>query len=120
MKTVLLALAFIIFSATTFGQENQIDWKPGEVYTIHKSANTPFEHLYFPKTNLIIKSGAIANYKSLDGMQVKIDEIYEDSTVKLSPVNGDRFFNKYYYVKANLKEALNNNELKRFEASKKE
>lgn len=120
MKTILLALAFIAFSVSTFGQENQMDWKPGEVYTINKSTNTPFEHLYFPKTNLIIKSGAIANYKLLDGMQVKIDEVYEDSTVKLSLVNGDRFFNKYYSVKANFKEALNSNELKRLETSTKE
>ena len=112
MKTFFLAFAFIVFSAITFGQENIVDLKSGDLLTIQKNSNTPFEHLYFPKTNLIIKSGAIANYKSLDGMQVKIDEIYDDSTVKLSPVNGGRFFNKYSSVKANIYEAIKSNELK--------
>ncbi|CAM4348058.1 hypothetical protein [Gillisia hiemivivida] len=112
MKNALILLTFLLMSNISFSQDKYDNLKPGDILTISKDSNIPFNYLHFPKPNFIIKRGAIANYKSLDGMKVKIEEISEDYTVKLTPLNSRRFFNRFSYVKANLEKALESNELK--------
>ncbi|CAM4295723.1 hypothetical protein [Gillisia limnaea] len=112
MKNVFILLILLLMSNISFSQDKRENLKPGDILSINKDFNIPFNHLYFPKTNFIIKRGAIANYKSMDGMKVKIVEISEDATVKLTPLNGRRFFNRFSYVKADLEKALESNELK--------
>lgn len=112
MKTILFVCAFIAFSVSTFGQNHVSSWKVDDVFIIHKKSNTPFKHLYFPKTNFIMKRGSTATYKSLDGMRVKIVEMFEDGTAKLSPINDERFFNQFYSVDADLEAAIKGKELK--------
>lgn len=112
MKNTFILLTFLLMSNISFSQDKYENLKPGDILSINKDSNIPFNNIYFPKPNFIIKRGAIANYKSLDGMKVIIEEISEDATVKLTPLNGKRFFNRFSYVKANLEKALESNELK--------
>ncbi|TLP82618.1 hypothetical protein [Maribacter sp. ACAM166] len=112
MKHTLLILTFLLFSISNFSQDTSHNLKPGDVLYIIKNSNTPFHHLNFPRPNFIIKRGAIANFKGLNGMRVKIEEILDGSIVKLTPLDGKKFFNKFPYVNANLEKALNSNELK--------
>ncbi|WP_419212850.1 hypothetical protein ACNR9Q_01670 [Maribacter sp. X9] len=112
MKYLMMFFTFLLINTNAFAQDNYGNLKAGDILSITKSSNMPFDHLYFPRPNLIIKRGAIANYKALDGMKVRIEEISEDTTVKLTPLNGKKFFNRFPYVKANLEKALENNELK--------
>lgn len=112
MKCAIILLTFLLFSNSAFSQDKYSNWKPGDILSINKDSNTPFHHLYFPRPNFIIKRGAIPNYKALDEMKVKIEEISQDSKAKLTPLDGKRFFNKFSYVKANLEKALESNELK--------
>lgn len=111
MKYLILILTFVFASNTTFGQ-NSYDLKPGDVLMIHTESNMPFDHIYFPKPNFIIKRGAIANFKALNGVKVQIDEISENSIMTLKPLNGKKFFNTYSFVEAHLEKAIENNELK--------
>ena len=111
MKKFTLILTFIMVSMTSFGQ-NSYDLKPGDVLEIQTSSNRPFDHLYFPKPNFIIKRGGIANYKALNGVKVQIEEIADDAVMRLIPLNGKKFFNKFSYVDAHLEKAIENNELK--------
>ncbi len=111
MKCITILLTFFLFHSSAFSQAKYENLKPGDVLIINKDSNIPFQHLYFQRPNFIIKRGAIPNYKGLDKMKVKIEEVFEDATVKLTPLNGKRFFNVYSYVKANLEKALESNEL---------
>lgn len=112
MKYTIVLLAFLMFSTSSFSQNEISDLKPGDILYISKDANTPFQHLNFPKPNFIIKRGAIANYKGLDGMHVRIESITDEYVARLTPVRGKKFFNKFYFVNADLKSALNDDELK--------
>lgn len=98
-------------STTSFGQ-NSYDLKPGDILEIQTSSNMPFDHLYFPKPNFIIKRGGIANYKALNGVKVQIEEISDDAVMRLVPLNGKKFFNKFSYVDAHLEKAIEKKELK--------
>lgn len=111
MKCTIILLTFFLFSNSAFNQAKYENLKPGDILSINKDSNTPFHHLYFQKSNFIIKRGAIANYKALDDMKVKIEEISQESIVKLTPLNGNKFFNVFSYVRANLQKALESNEL---------
>ena len=93
MKTLFVSLSLLLMTGLTFGQKTYDDFKPGDVLSINKTSNNAFSHIHFPKENFIRKRGAIPNYKSLDGVKVKIEAINEDSTVKLVTLNGKRFFN---------------------------
>jgi len=87
----------------------------GDVLIINKKQNTPFDHIDFPRTNFIIKRGAIANYKSLNGMAVKVNSSYVntkgDYIAKLTPLTSGKFFNRFFSVSANLSKAIESNEL---------
>ncbi len=111
MKTSIIVFAIFLFSVTAFGQADSKNLKPGDILTITKDANTPFEHLYFQRSNFIMKRGGLANYKALDQKKVKIEAIAQDGTAKLKPLNGKKFFNTFTYVRAHLQKALENNEL---------
>ena len=111
MKNLILILTFLFVSMSTYGQ-NSYDLKPGDVLEIHTDSNMPFDHIYFPKPNFIIKRGGIANYKALNGVKVQIEEISENSIMRLKPLNGKKFFNTYSYVEAHLEKAIENKELK--------
>jgi hypothetical protein len=112
MKYAFILLTFLLASNSSFSQEKYDNLKAGDVLSINKDTNMPFDYLHFPRPNFIIKRGAIANYKALDGMKVRIEEMSEGTTVKLTPLNGKKFFNRFLYVKADLEKALENNELK--------
>lgn len=111
LKFALISFTLLLIPHSSFGQDDY-DLKVGDILTITKDTNTPFNHLHFPKANFIIKRGGIADFKALNEMKVKIEEISEGNTAKLIPLEGRKFFNRYTYVNANLKKALENNELK--------
>ena len=119
MKYTIVLLAFLMFSYSSFSQNEISDLKPGDILYINKDSNTPFQYLYFPKPNFIIKRGSIANYKDLNGMQVQIEAITDEFVARLIPLNGKKFFNIFSYVNADLKSALNNKELKQLNHGQK-
>lgn len=112
MRKSIILIVFLFLFASSYSQEQYNNIKSGDILSIDKKYNTPFNHLYFPKANFIIKRGAIPNYKALDGMKVQIEEVAEDATVRLIPLDGKKFFNRFSYVEANLEKALENGELK--------
>ena len=119
MKYTIVMLTFLMFSYSSFSQNEVRDMKPGDILFISKNSNTPFKHFYFPKPNFIIKRGSITNYKGLNGMHLQIEAITDESIARLIPLNGKKFFNIFSYVNADLKNALNNKELKQLNSSQK-
>lgn len=111
MKHLVSFLTLFIVSFGAFSQAESAEVKVGDIFTIQKSTNLPFDHINFPNANFIIKRGGVANYKSLDDVKVKVVKLLEDDMVKLTTVNGKKFFNSYKYVNANMAKALQEGEL---------
>lgn len=111
MKRLLPVLAILCLSYSVSAQTVTPHVKVGDVLTINKTSNLPFQYILFPKGNFIIKRGGIANYKGLHGQKVKVVAIDENNQAKLVSMNGKRFFNIYNYVKADLTNALVKQEL---------
>jgi len=107
---------FLLLATThVIGQESTKLVSDGDVLIINKKQNMPFDHIDFPRANFIIKRGAIANYKSLSGMAVRVNSSYVntkgDYIAKLTPLTGGKFFNRFSSVSANLSKAIESNEL---------
>lgn len=111
MKNLLAFLTLFLVSFGVFSQAESTDIKVGDIFTIQKSSNLPFDHIHFPRANFIIKRGGVANYKGLDDVKVKIVKKLDDDIVKLTSVSGKKFFNTYKYVKADITKALKEGEL---------
>ncbi|MFX0556370.1 hypothetical protein ACOCEA_06205 [Maribacter sp. CXY002] len=115
MRNVMFVFVLILASLNLIGQDNSKMVTDGAILIINKKQNMPFDHIDFPRTNFIIKRGAIANYKSLNGIAVKIKLSYVNTKgnqmAKLTPIAGGKFFNRYTYVSANLSKAIESNEL---------
>ena len=86
-----------------------------EVYKISTTSNGNYEHIHFPRKNIIIKKGGVPNYKKVAGQKVKVKSIKEkkDGTRvgTLELVSGKRFFGSHKYIDVNLDEAIKNQEL---------
>jgi len=116
-KTVLIAL-FLISSITMFGtigdpvQEIEI----GQQYIIQSVENDNYRYINFPNSNLIIKRGGIADFKTIQNLTVKIKKIKSSMNQKkivvLERVDGKKFFNKFPVVTVDLENALHTGELK--------
>ncbi|MDC6388181.1 hypothetical protein PP182_05785 [Maribacter sp. PR1] len=119
MKHVLTFLTLFLVSFGVFGQEKSNEIEVGDIFTIQTDSNLPFNHIHFPSSNFIIKRGGIANYKSLDDVKVKVVKVYDNDVIKITSLNGKKFFNIYKYVKADIEEALENGELQYIDLSKK-
>ncbi|RRQ50342.1 hypothetical protein DZC72_07260 [Maribacter algicola] len=111
MKHLLSLLTLFLVSFGAFSQTESAEIKVGDIFSIQKSSNLPFDHIHFPKANFIIKRGGVADYKGLDDVKVKVVELLDDGMAKLTSVNGKKFFNTYKYVKADMTQALEDGEL---------
>jgi hypothetical protein len=122
MRNLIFVFVLLFITPKLFGQDHNIMVTDGDVLIINKNHNMPFDHLDFPHANFIIKRGAIANYKSLNGMAVKIKSLYKNSNgdymADLTPLAGRKFFNRFANVSANLSKAIESNELMRPNLSK--
>ena len=117
MKTKILTVFFICFLTITFtAQKSHTDYKIGDTFVIQQTDNNNYKHINFPKANFIIKKGGIADFKQIVGKEVEISSTKNDkngdliATIKL--VSGIRFFNSHKYLTVNIKEAIENDELK--------
>ena len=109
MKNVILAVLFLGFLSVT--AQNQP--KVGDELVVNESHAYTF--VKFPKPNILIKRGKVANYKSVHGDTVVIDEVItrkDGSTdVILKKKDGSKFFGLKEKVKANYAKAIDAGEL---------
>nr|WP_321234123.1 hypothetical protein [uncultured Psychroserpens sp.] len=112
MKKRLLIALFIAICTISYSQEQP---KVGDVLEINKPYAQTFNHINFPKANILIKRGKVANYNSIYGNQVVISEIKtkNDGTtyVVLKKNDGTKFFGYLNEVKANYNKSLQSGEL---------
>ncbi|TVZ15775.1 hypothetical protein [Maribacter sp. MAR_2009_72] len=122
MRNLMFVFVLLFITPKLFGQDHNIMVTDGDVLIINKNHNMPFDHIDFPRANFIIKRGAIANFKSLNGMAVRVKSSHVnskgDQMAKLVPLAGGKFFNRFTLVSANLSKAIESNELVRPNLSK--
>ncbi|WP_115462938.1 hypothetical protein [Winogradskyella aurantiaca] len=112
MKNVILTLIIFIFSINVSSGQNPT---VGQELIINNPNSTQYRYIDFPKLNTLVKRGKLANYKSVYGNEVIIDEVVtEDSGdvyVILKKKDGSKFFGYLTSVKANYSKALDSEEL---------
>ena len=91
--------------------------KAGDILQIGSPDAPSFKHIDFPRANIIIKNGGIANYKKMEGVKVVVTAVKEkkDGTlqIKIKRTDGGRFFGIHSVVSANFKDAIESGELSR-------
>lgn len=114
MKNFLFIALFLCFiSSNAFAQSSNP--QVGDTFTIAKVENNNYNHIQFPRANIIIKKGGIANYNSLIGETVEITSIKENNkgqriaTIKLTSPR--LFFKSHKYIKVAIDEAIDSKEL---------
>ncbi|MCK8479744.1 hypothetical protein [Psychroserpens algicola] len=112
MKKLFFILLFLGLCINTEAQDQP---KVGDVLEINEPYAQKFNHVYFPKANILIKRGKVANYNSVYGNAVVVSEIKtkDDGTtyVILKKKDGSKFFGYLSEVKANYKASLEAGEL---------
>ncbi len=124
MKTVVFSLVFILAGFMAMAQDTSDLVAVGDIMSINVPENGSFTHIHFPRKNLIIKRGGIADMKSVHGNKVVVTDIKTMSNgntiVSLKRKNGRKFFKYLPSVKANLESALAKGELKMPDSSKED
>lgn len=111
---LLLFFAFGVSFANNNPLENQNSPKVGDVLVINPSGSK-YNHISFPKLNILAKRGKIANYKSVHGNEVVVKEVINASNgniyVLLEKKDNTPFFGYLNEVKANYEKSLNAGEI---------
>lgn len=116
MKKVclLLFLAFGVSFASNNPISNQNMPQVGDVLVINP-AGSKYNHISFPKLNIIAKRGNVANYKSVHGNHVVVKEVITKANgntyVVLEKQDNTKFFGFLNEVKANYEKSLNSGEI---------
>lgn len=121
MKKAALLILGLFLALQLNAQQEGGTHAVGDLMLIKAPSSGSYEHLYFPRKNIIIKRGGIANFKSVVGTRVVISKILKDENgvtdVILKRADGRKFFSYLPNVKANLKKALSHGELVPYERS---
>ena len=87
----------------------------GDILVIGKSDGAQYEHLLFPRKNIIIKRGGIADMKQVAGLEVEVTAYSYDSSgnalVTLKRTDGGKFFRSFREIKARFEPAIQEGEL---------
>ena len=112
MKNLFLVTLFFGCFSLAFGQNEP---KVGDELTIKAPSSQLYNHIDFPRLNILVKRGSLPNYKSVYGNDVVVDEVKtkKDGTVYvvLKKKDGSNFFGFLPKVKANYAKALESNEM---------
>jgi len=108
---VFILICFGCFFMSTAQQQPEV----GDELTIQKPYNQAFNHIKFPKLNILTKRGKVANYKSVYGNAVVIEAVTTKTDgvieVILKKKDGSKFFGYLSKVKANYTKALETKEM---------
>ncbi|WP_339707270.1 hypothetical protein [uncultured Kriegella sp.] len=121
MKNTFLVLSLVASFAMLNAQENEPIVKEGSVLTLGEPSVDGYQHIDFPRKNIILKRGAIANFNNLIGKKVVVKKMgTENSTALLERQNGQPFFRFYPKVSSDIEKALAAGELKYVSSKKQE
>ncbi|REG87854.1 hypothetical protein [Winogradskyella sediminis] len=112
MKKLLFTLLCFTFFLTASANNEP---KVGDVLTVKIPADQNFNHIEFPRANILIKRGVVTGYKSVNNETVVIDNIETkkngSTVVTLKKKDGSKFFGILKNVKADYTKAIASGEL---------
>lgn len=116
MRKSIFFTAFLFSVLVLKGQASEYNITEGDMLVLGKPTSSTYAAIDFPKRNIIIKRGAIANFNSLIGEKVVVSQIRTDrkgnTIADLKRADGLKFFKFYPKVKANLFKAIESGELR--------
>lgn len=113
-----ICLLFFLAFGVSFANNNplakQNSPQVGDVLVINPSGSK-YNHISFPKLNIIAKRGKVANYKSVHGNEVVVKEVITKNNgntyVVLEKKDNTPFFGFLNEVKANYEKSLHAGEI---------
>lgn len=115
MRALLIVILLFCSTYTLFGQENDSPVSKGSTYKLSGPSNHNYKHIDFPRRNIIIKRGAIADYNSLIGLEIVVKDVVKNPNGSTKAIlerkDGRPFFRFFPTVEANLEKALATGEL---------
>lgn len=97
-------------------QEKENIVAEGDILVLGKAHNSDYSHIDFPKKNIIIKRGSIANFNALVGTRLVVQSFERDkdgmTKAVLKRKDGLNFFRFFPRVRANIEKAIQSGELK--------
>ena len=112
MKNLLLVTLFFGCFNLIFAQNQP---NVGDALTIKEPSSQMYNHIDFPRLNILVKRGSLPNYKSVYNNMVVVDEVIsnDDGTVDviLKKKDGSKFFGFLTKVKADYAKAIEAKEI---------
>ncbi|WP_282143493.1 hypothetical protein [Cellulophaga baltica] len=112
-------LTFIFMAMCTIGghsQETATHLEEGTVVILASPNGENYKHIDFPKKNIIMKKGAIADFNNLVGTKLVIKDYKatndHNQVASLMRQDGKPFFRFFSSVDANIERAIESGELK--------
>lgn len=116
MKKAILFLVLLVPMYFISAQDAHKLVEEGAVLTLGACTVSGYEHIDFPRKNILLKRGSTANFSILAGKKVVVEQISTKSdgsvTAVLKREDGQKFFRFYPSVTTNLERALESGELK--------
>ena len=116
MRKSFLFRAFLAAMPMLYAQGTSQTLTEGDIVTLGTPQGSDYRHLEFPRKNIIVKRGAIANFNNLIGEKLVIERIETDKNGNTEAVlkrkDGLNFFRFYPSVTADLEKALADGEIK--------
>lgn len=117
MRTFLIILLVLLSFQWVQGQQSAEEPKVGEILVVGPYYGIEYDHIHFPKLNLVLKRGGLGNWTSLRGTKVFVKEKYQNSDGEtfavLERTDGRRFLKVIPSVTTSFKQALESGELRR-------
>jgi hypothetical protein len=105
----------LLFLGLCFSSYSQNEPKVGDELIINAPKSTTYAYIKFPKPNILIKRGKLANYKSVYGNIVVIDDVINKANgstyVILKKKDGSKFFGYLTKVKAHYSKSIEAGEI---------
>lgn len=115
MKKAVIFIVSIFLTSAMMAQENRSSVQKGAILTLGPVSAVGYQHIDFPRKNIIIKRGAIADFNSLEGRKVIVEKVQvEDGTTiaTLRLKDGRDFFRFWPTVTTDIDNAIVKGELK--------
>lgn len=112
---LLLSVSFSFANNTYPLTTSESEPKIGDVLIINSTSNIKYNHIEFPRLNVIAKRGHGTNYKSVHGKRVVIKEIvsnkHGNTQVRIENEDQSKFFGYLTQVEANYTKSISSGEM---------
>jgi len=114
-KSVVVLAFFLCLGGMLNAQDKENIVAEGDIIVLGKPNGSDYRHIDFPRKNIIVKRGAIANFNALIGKRLVVQslEIDKDGVTEavLTRKDGMNFFRFFPKVRADIEQAIETGEL---------